>query len=123
VHGCAWRWPVSPQTRRDHRQHVHERSGAPCGGSARERGHERAGRGEQPEVVRVEVALELAVAGAGIAYLPDFVVAGALAEGRLRRVLPEWGSPPLRAVAIHRAELRSAPRERAFLGAFAEPAL
>lgn len=67
--------------------------------------------------------LELAVAGAGVAFLPDFVVARALAEGRLRRVLPEWSSPPLRAVAIHRAELRSAPRVRAFLGAFAHPAL
>ena len=60
---------------------------------------------------------DLAVQGAGIAYLPDFLVAGDLAAGRLRRVLPEWSSPPWRAVAIHRAELRGAARLRAFLDA------
>ena len=60
---------------------------------------------------------DLAVEGAGIAYLPDFLVAGDLAAGRLRRVLPEWSSPPWHATAIHRAELRGAPRLRAFLDA------
>lgn len=60
---------------------------------------------------------DLAIAGAGVAYLPDFLVAGDLAAGRLRRVLPEWSSPTWRAVAIHRAELRGVPRLRAFLEA------
>lgn len=60
---------------------------------------------------------DLAVEGAGIAYLPDFLVAGDLEAGRLRRVLPEWSSPPLAALAVHRAELRGAPRLRAFLDA------
>jgi DNA-binding transcriptional LysR family regulator len=59
----------------------------------------------------------LAVDGGGLAYLPDWVVAPELASGRLRRVLPEWSSPPLMAWAIYRAELRSAPRLRAFLDA------
>lgn len=64
---------------------------------------------------------DLAVAGAGIAYIPDFVVERELTAGRLRRVLPAWRSPSLRAVAIHRRELRDAPRVRAFVSSFAEP--
>lgn len=60
---------------------------------------------------------DLAVDGAGIAYVPDWLVEDDLAEGRLRRVLPEWSSPRHMAWAIHRAELRGAPRLRAFLDA------
>lgn len=60
---------------------------------------------------------DLAVDGAGIAYVPDFLVTDDLAQGRLRRVLPEWASPPITAWAIYRAELRGAPRLRAFLDA------
>lgn len=62
---------------------------------------------------------ELALVGAGIAYIPDFVVASELVAGSLRRVLPAWSSSLLRAVAIHRVELRDSPRVRAFLAAFA----
>lgn len=62
---------------------------------------------------------ELALVGAGVAYIPDFVVATELGAGTLRRVLPAWSSPLLRAVAIHRVELRDSPRVRAFLAAFA----
>jgi DNA-binding transcriptional LysR family regulator len=51
----------------------------------------------------------------GIAYLPDWLVAEDLSEGRLRRVLPEWMSDPITAWAIHRAELRGFPRLLAFL--------
>ncbi len=61
---------------------------------------------------------DLALAGAGVAYLPDFLVAPDLQARRLRRVLPEWSSPSLRAFALHRTELRNAPRIRAFLAAF-----
>lgn len=60
---------------------------------------------------------DLAVDGAGIAYLPDFVVRDDIARGRLRRVLPDWESPSLTAWAVHRAELRGTPRMRAFLEA------
>jgi DNA-binding transcriptional LysR family regulator len=67
---------------------------------------------------------DLAIDGAGIAYLPDWLVADDLARGHLRRVLPDWSSPPLIAWAVYRAELRGAPRLRAFLDAMpAEPAL
>jgi DNA-binding transcriptional LysR family regulator len=62
---------------------------------------------------------DFAVAGAGIAYLPDFLVANDLAEGRLRRVLPDWSSAPIVAVALYRSELRGVPRLRAFLAAIA----
>lgn len=60
---------------------------------------------------------DLAVDGAGIAYVPDWLVRDDLAAGRLRRVLPSWASPPITAWAIYRAELRGAPRLRAFLAA------
>jgi DNA-binding transcriptional LysR family regulator len=60
---------------------------------------------------------DLALDGAGIAYLPDWLVAADLAAGRLQRVLPGWASPSLIAWAIYRAELRGAPRLRAFLDA------
>lgn len=60
---------------------------------------------------------DLAVSGAGFAYLPTWLVADDLAAGRLRRVLPGWSAPPIEAYALHRAELRQAPRVRAFLDA------
>lgn len=58
---------------------------------------------------------DLAIDSAGIAYLPDFLVKEDLAQRRLRRVLPEWSSPPITAWAVHRSELRGTPRLRAFL--------
>jgi DNA-binding transcriptional LysR family regulator len=58
---------------------------------------------------------DLAIAGTGIAYLPEFLVEEDLAAGRLRRVLPAWTSRPLMAWAVHRAELRGTARLRAFL--------
>lgn len=60
---------------------------------------------------------DLAVEGAGVAYLPDWLVAGDIAEGRLKRVLPQWSSRSLPAWAVHRTELRGAPRLRALLEA------
>lgn len=60
---------------------------------------------------------DLAVGGAGFAYLPDWLVADDVAHGRLRRVLPDWASAPIWAWAVYRAELRGAPRVRAFLAA------
>jgi len=59
----------------------------------------------------------LALDGAGVAYLPDWLVAPHLAEGTLRAVLPQWCSPPITAWALHRAEQRGSARHRAFLAA------
>ena len=83
-------------------------------------------RGDEEETVAVRGRLrasaplplrDLAVDGAGIAYIPDGLVEGDVAAGRLKRILPAWGSPPLAAYAIHRAELRGSARVRAFLDA------
>lgn len=60
---------------------------------------------------------DLAVAGSGIAYVPDWLVIDDLAQGRLRRVLPGWSSDPVAAWAVHRRELRSAAKLRVFLDA------
>jgi DNA-binding transcriptional LysR family regulator len=57
----------------------------------------------------------LALADAGIAYVPDWLVQDELERGALRRVLPEWRSSPTTAWAVYRAELRGSPRMRAFL--------
>jgi len=78
------------------------------------------------ETVRVEsrvacnapLALrELAVAGLGIALLPDWLVATDLATGRLRRVLPTLGSPEVPVTALYRVEQRGWPRLRPVLDA------
>ncbi len=60
---------------------------------------------------------DMALDGAGVAYLPEWLVEDDIASGRLKRVLPAWASAPLPAWAIYRAELRGAPRVRAFLDA------
>jgi DNA-binding transcriptional LysR family regulator len=60
---------------------------------------------------------DLAIGGAGIAFLPDWLVAPALARKTLRRVLPDWSSLPITAWAIYRSELRNNARLKAFLDA------
>lgn len=60
---------------------------------------------------------DLAVDGAGAAFLPEWLVDDDLAAGRLRRVLPAWASPSIMSWAIYRSELRGAPRLRALLAA------
>jgi DNA-binding transcriptional LysR family regulator len=60
---------------------------------------------------------QLALDGAGAAYLPDWLVAADLAGGQLRRVLPTWASPPITAWAVYRSELRGSPRLRAVIDA------
>ncbi|MFZ5897116.1 MAG: hypothetical protein ACOY0T_39020 [Myxococcota bacterium] len=52
---------------------------------------------------------------ASIVYLPDWTVSESLVSGALRRVLPEWASPPITAWAVYRAELRGVARLRAVL--------
>lgn len=58
---------------------------------------------------------DLCVAGLGVALLPEWLVEGDLAAGRLQPVLKEWSSPPVSAWAVHRVELRSSARVRALL--------
>lgn len=58
---------------------------------------------------------QLAIAGAGIAFLPDWLVRDDVAAHRLMRVLSDLESPPVSVWALHRIELRDAPRVRVFL--------
>jgi DNA-binding transcriptional LysR family regulator len=82
-------------------------------------------RGELREVeprgrlaCRAPLALcDLAIAGLGIALLPDWVAAPHVRSGRLRRVLPQWESAAVATWAIYRSELRGARKIRAFLEA------
>lgn len=69
-------------------------------------------RSSAPLVLR-----DLAVSGAGIAYLPSWLVDADLANGRLTRILPAFRSPPIRAHALYRTELRGAPRLKVLLDA------
>jgi DNA-binding transcriptional LysR family regulator len=57
----------------------------------------------------------LAVAGAGVAMLPSWFVAGELRRGSLRRVLPGWQSEPVPVHALHRTDQRGEARVRAFI--------
>ncbi|HEX6239481.1 MAG TPA: LysR family transcriptional regulator [Polyangiales bacterium] len=56
-----------------------------------------------------------AQAGAGIAYVPDWLVREQLHDGTLKQVLPDWTSPPITAWAVHRAELRGTANLKALL--------
>lgn len=56
-----------------------------------------------------------ALAGLGLALLPDWLVASDVAVGRLKIVLREFASVPTVVTAVHRTELRGAPRVRAFI--------
>jgi DNA-binding transcriptional LysR family regulator len=60
-----------------------------------------------------EALRDLALQGAGVALLPEWFVAAAVADGSLRTVLPEWHSPHVNANAIWRREQRGAERVHA----------
>jgi DNA-binding transcriptional LysR family regulator len=60
---------------------------------------------------------DLAIEGAGVAFLPDWLVAPALVQNKLRRVLPDWSSLPITAWAVYRRELRGNARVKAFIDA------
>jgi len=61
-----------------------------------------------------EVLRDAAMAGIGIALLPEFIVAGALASGRLIEVLDQFVSPPLTLYAVYPQHRQSSVTIRAF---------
>jgi DNA-binding transcriptional LysR family regulator len=58
---------------------------------------------------------DVALLGAGLALLPDWLVDDDVATGSLRFVLPGWTTPTVVASAIHKIEQRRAPRIRALV--------
>lgn len=65
-----------------------------------------------PSVLR-----QAAIEGAGVALLPDWLVARDLQSKRLRAVLSQWVSTEVTVWALYRRELRGTPGIRAFLEA------
>ncbi|MFY0538871.1 LysR family transcriptional regulator [Nannocystis pusilla] len=61
------------------------------------------------------VLRDAAVAGLGVALLPDWLVAPELAAGKLRAILPQWTTAGASVAALYRVELRGTPRVRAFV--------
>lgn len=62
-----------------------------------------------------EAIRDAAVAGLGIAYLPGFLVAGDLAAGRLRRVLPGLEPAEVEITALYPSRRLLEPRVRRFI--------
>jgi DNA-binding transcriptional LysR family regulator len=60
------------------------------------------------------------VMGIGVAYLPQFVVAGALASGAVERVLPEFGLAPGIVHVVFPSRRGMVPAVRALIDALAE---
>ncbi|MCG5052868.1 MAG: hypothetical protein KA712_07900 [Myxococcales bacterium] len=69
-----------------------------------------------PSVLR-----QAAIEGAGVALLPDWLVARDLQSKRLRAVLSQWVSTEVSVWALYRRELRGTPGIRAFLEALPPP--
>lgn len=63
----------------------------------------------------VSAIREAALAGVGVALLPDWLVAADLAAGRLRRLLPDHDAGQVLVHAVHRADLRASARVRTLL--------
>lgn len=62
-----------------------------------------------------ELLIKLAVAGAGIAAVPDCFAAFAVRRGELRRVLPDWQLPSLAAWAVFPGRRLMPAKTRAFV--------
>jgi DNA-binding transcriptional LysR family regulator len=62
-----------------------------------------------------EVIRDAAMAGLGIAMLPEFIVSAAIASGALVEVLDEFDSPPLALYAVYPQHRESAVTVRAFV--------
>ena len=87
-----------------------------------ERGTERATIRMRSSVLvnAADAQLDAVISGAGLALVPDWASAAALAEGRLIRVLPEWRSPTIHFWLV-RTELRKVPaRVRALVSFLTE---
>jgi DNA-binding transcriptional LysR family regulator len=67
-----------------------------------------------------EAIRDAAVAGLGIALLPDFLVAEDLAAGRLRQVLPDLEADDVTVVTIYPSRRLLEPRVRRFIDLMAE---
>lgn len=62
-----------------------------------------------------EAIRDAAVAGLGIAFLPDFLIAGDLTAGRLRQVLPALEVDEVKIVALYPSRRLLEPRVRRFI--------
>lgn len=62
-----------------------------------------------------DVLREAALAGMGIILQPDFLIADALADGRLVRLLPEWEVGPIGIFAVYTSRNHLAPKVRSFI--------
>jgi DNA-binding transcriptional LysR family regulator len=67
-----------------------------------------------------EAIRDAAVAGLGIAYLPDFLVAGDLAAGRLKQVLTQLKAGDVKILAIYPTRRLLDPRVRRFIDLMVE---
>jgi DNA-binding transcriptional LysR family regulator len=67
-----------------------------------------------------EALREAAIAGVGVAYLPQFVVQGEMARGALERVLPEFGLGPGLVHVVFPSRRGMVPAVRALIDALAE---
>lgn len=67
-----------------------------------------------------EALRDAAVAGLGIAFLPDFLVAGDLAAGRLRQVLPGLDAGDVKILALYPTRRLLEPRVRRFIDLMVE---
>jgi LysR substrate binding domain len=67
-----------------------------------------------------EAIRDAAIAGLGIAFLPDFLVAEDLAVGRLRQVLSDVGADDVKIVAIYPNKRLLEPRVRRFIDLMVE---
>jgi DNA-binding transcriptional LysR family regulator len=62
-----------------------------------------------------EMLVKLAVAGAGIAAVPDHLAASSVRSGALRRVMPDWCFPPHTAWAVFPGRRLMPAKTRAFI--------
>ncbi len=91
-------------------------SGARCTWTLRRDGDERTVQSEVRLRSNAVYALrEAALQGVGLALLPEWMVADDVERGSLRQVLPRWELDGVGVNALHRVEVREAPRVRVFL--------
>jgi DNA-binding transcriptional LysR family regulator len=58
---------------------------------------------------------DAAIAGLGVAYMPEFLVGGDLASGRLVSALGEWSQSKMKVYALHPKSRNLAPKVRVFV--------